>query len=168
MTRPFPTTVPEAARQLDEVSPGWEKKINKDRIIMDDPCACPLGQVFGTYSKGKMIMWGTGAPLPYNISPLFNYECNKIAWLGEINQRLLLQNSRPQPKFQLGQKVILKEDGDMPIPREITGMAIDGAGPEMEFRCGLTWYREDKITDLPTFKAEKEADFRRYMESLDT
>lgn len=36
---------------LDEHKPGWRGLINADRLNIDDPCNCILGQLYGDFYK---------------------------------------------------------------------------------------------------------------------
>ena len=38
--------------KLDTVNPGWFKKINLNNLDVSNFYKCPLGQLFGNYSKG--------------------------------------------------------------------------------------------------------------------
>lgn len=41
------------AKLLDEKYPGWEHEIDVDKLDMYDHCRCILGQLYGSYEKGK-------------------------------------------------------------------------------------------------------------------
>ena len=37
---------------LDEINPGWEKRIDLDRLNIAEPGDCILGQLYGSYLQG--------------------------------------------------------------------------------------------------------------------
>lgn len=44
--------VARGAALLDEQVPGWERRIDPDRLDVTSACGCILGQVFGSYDDG--------------------------------------------------------------------------------------------------------------------
>lgn len=46
---------------LNVKSPGWQKKVNLRRLDLSNPQHCVLGEVFGTYVRGKNALGLTGA-----------------------------------------------------------------------------------------------------------
>lgn len=44
--------VQRGAKLLDEIEPGWEKKIDIPELQMAMSCSCILGQIFASYEDG--------------------------------------------------------------------------------------------------------------------
>jgi hypothetical protein len=58
---PIAVRVRRGAALLDQVRPGWWRKIATDRLAMDSCDACILGQLYGGYLRG---FWDLTRPLP--------------------------------------------------------------------------------------------------------
>lgn len=41
---------------LDRVSPGWVDRVDPDDLVMWDSCRCVLGQLFGNYVNGEVVL----------------------------------------------------------------------------------------------------------------
>jgi hypothetical protein len=48
------------ALRLDEVEPGWARRVDGPRLDMGSCADCVLGQVFGWYSSGFLRLAGRG------------------------------------------------------------------------------------------------------------
>lgn len=49
------TRVARGAQLLDERMPGWENKIDVENLMLENECACVLGQLEGCFWKGAAI-----------------------------------------------------------------------------------------------------------------
>ncbi|MDA8611249.1 hypothetical protein N9L18_00060 [Candidatus Pacebacteria bacterium] len=48
--------VKEGEALLDEKHPGWRENVDIDRLNIQSPCHCVLGQIYGHYETGKNIL----------------------------------------------------------------------------------------------------------------
>lgn len=79
-----------AVALLNHVRPGWRAEVDPDRLRMDDPRACVLGQLFGRYLAGLVRLqdaarWELGTDLwlhDYAFSESFPADL----WLAELAQ----------------------------------------------------------------------------------
>src|SRR6478609_1123816 len=61
------------ASLLDEKKPGWYNNVDLNTLNVNHVYSCPLGQLFGTYSKGLNALFGQfdrpedGAPFGFFI-----------------------------------------------------------------------------------------------------
>jgi len=60
---------------LDEMSPGWERKIDQDRLDMANDYTCILGQLYGAYETAP----GMGEPM----EDLGFYLAGTLTWQSE-------------------------------------------------------------------------------------
>ena len=52
MARTIRNTVHTAAKELDELHPGWAYKVRLHDLDVNDPWRCILGQLYGSYDQG--------------------------------------------------------------------------------------------------------------------
>lgn len=65
--------VARGAALLDEKMPGWEDKIDLERLSMYDGCDCILGQLAGMYHRGR-------AHLRINLGDGYDYGFHAQKW----------------------------------------------------------------------------------------
>jgi hypothetical protein len=56
----FETPAPKGAALLDEDMPGWADKIDLERLDIQLPGDCVLGQLYGTYRAALSVLFGLG------------------------------------------------------------------------------------------------------------
>jgi hypothetical protein len=102
--------VTRGALLLDELVPGWERRITK-KLLMSSPCSCILGQLYGGYDQGKRRVFGEMMPSwmtseesvnhGFDVSPNHlvggpdmydRYHLLEYAWIAEITQRKEREN----------------------------------------------------------------------------
>jgi hypothetical protein len=49
-------TVENGAALLDERLPGWANEIDAEELDLERSCNCVLGQLFGSYDKGRRVL----------------------------------------------------------------------------------------------------------------
>lgn len=54
----YVTNAPKGAELLTSRKPGWFRGFDLNEFNINDPWACVLGQLYGTYSTGKRELWG--------------------------------------------------------------------------------------------------------------
>jgi hypothetical protein len=52
----IPANVKRGEAFLDEHVPGWRDKVDPSELDSADSCHCVLGQVFGTYGDGLLLL----------------------------------------------------------------------------------------------------------------
>jgi hypothetical protein len=87
--------VHETALKLDEDRPGWEKRIDKERLNIALPKDCIGGQLYDTFGEAlkalgieKASWGGLGLPLGTQ-NPRYEWKRLKQCWIEEIECRLL-------------------------------------------------------------------------------
>jgi hypothetical protein len=85
------------ARWLDLHRPGWADRIDLDELDLSDPCACVLGQEYGSYAEAPEELWvedDTCAKSGFNATRVRDYERIEVefsaltdAWRRLIEQR---------------------------------------------------------------------------------
>lgn len=93
MTHPYPTSICEAALLLDRVKPGWENRIDKNRINMSGGSFCILGQLYGGYYNGTIELFGFkyGSSGGKTGDSIFGTQTDEKYWIKEIDKRLALK-----------------------------------------------------------------------------
>ncbi len=90
---PYPTSIPAAAKLLDEVKPGWANEIDMGRLDINDFNRCILGQLFSTpthngYEAALFDLFGAG---PHSLTSLtdevFGWRASIDKWKTEICAR---------------------------------------------------------------------------------
>jgi hypothetical protein len=82
---PTPTRkVKRQARVLDRIKPGWEKKIEPEKLNLHSWGNCVLGQVYGDYGTGVNEL-GDKAGLA---EIFFDNDPYREVWLKAVEQRL--------------------------------------------------------------------------------
>ena len=76
--------VSEAAEVLDEEKPEWAGAVNVQKLDMNDPCTCVLGQLYTNYCY---------APSKLIRREAFCSDIKKKYWINEIQKR-----RKPQPR----------------------------------------------------------------------
>ena len=115
----FPNSIEEAAIMLDRVKPGWENKIDVERLNMGEYDRCILGQLYdGHYNEGikELFNKNTYDNTTKNRSEIFCSADSKDTWLSEINKRLNPQSQTRDFAWALGQLKAGKR-----VTREIWG-----------------------------------------------
>jgi hypothetical protein len=91
MTDELSTRVRRGVRLLDREKPGWERKIDLDRLDLGHTCNCVLGQVYGNYDRALYELDGDVAERPEN----FGFDDDNLLyrtltdrWRGFIRRRL--------------------------------------------------------------------------------
>lgn len=51
----FEARVARGAAWLDEVQPGWERRIDLSKLELRSACRCVLGQLYGTFSESAFF-----------------------------------------------------------------------------------------------------------------
>jgi hypothetical protein len=79
------------AAVLDQKSPGWESQIDLSKLDLNDSCRCVLGQIYGHYFDGLMVLdKGSGGSMGFNIyaseSPNRFADLDE-AWISLIKER---------------------------------------------------------------------------------
>lgn len=52
------TNAPKGRDLLNDREPGWFRRINPEWFFIGDPHQCVLGQVYGSYERGKEVLFG--------------------------------------------------------------------------------------------------------------
>ena len=105
------------AAYLDQVMPGWYRRINADQLDMGNGLTCILGQLYGSFAAGLTgchLINPSTAPRT-SISPVFlgllsvqgvcealqeqDYENLNQAWLEEVNGRQRIHRLTVLPPF---------------------------------------------------------------------
>lgn len=68
------------AAYLDEVRPGWHDAVNVERLSMDHPEDCVIGQVFGDYDD-YVNAQGIGRDLAEGLGLFSQYQGDTADWL---------------------------------------------------------------------------------------
>jgi hypothetical protein len=90
------------ARLLDEKAPDWAARINVERLDFNNTERCMLGQLYGSYVRGKRALGNSPAgELTYEEARGYGFICQgsaifgtctcsalKDPWTVEINRRL--------------------------------------------------------------------------------
>lgn len=84
-----------AAVVLDTIFPGWEWRIEKEQLNIEDPWNCVLGQLCnGDFGAGRDVLdnsdaWDRAAygPIPTTDSHVFYYNHYLAGWLTAIDKR---------------------------------------------------------------------------------
>jgi len=91
--------VARGAALLDERMPGWDQRINLDRLDLHSPCRCILGQIFpassrdGGYWDGikelGLASWGPdpGGAEAYGFTTARNFQMLTAEWRRVIGAR---------------------------------------------------------------------------------
>lgn len=74
--------VGDAAALLDEHAIGWRERIDVDRLDIEDPCDCILGQLYGWF-EGKRVLYGSETSS--RVSPAFYTNDALPYWLEELS-----------------------------------------------------------------------------------
>lgn len=82
-----PKTIKAAAEILDKAMPGWEKKIDKKTLDMDDGEYCVLGQLYFTYDDGIDLLFDNGIVCD-RYDKVFGIHASRATWIKQINLRL--------------------------------------------------------------------------------
>lgn len=79
----YPSNIPDAARLLDTVMPGWASKI--DKLDMTSGITCILGQLYGNFNTGCISLFGTCEGR--HGDTVFGSRASVTDWMGEIENR---------------------------------------------------------------------------------
>ncbi len=89
---PYPVSIPEAARFLDQVEKGWEKKIDKSKLNMVGNSSCILGKVFSGWHNAMRKYFGDNVfdngIERYAGDHIFGREASLADWFKEIDKRM--------------------------------------------------------------------------------
>lgn len=86
--------VHESALKLDELKPGWEERIDRERLNMASGRECILGQEYPTFSEGLEAMGVSkasegGCGLPSSTeNPRLEWKNLQALWIEQIECRL--------------------------------------------------------------------------------
>lgn len=73
---------------MDEMSPGWEKKIDVERLAMGSSRRCPAGQLGLKWEQlSYKVLQVTGRTQGFELNPFASPEA-KPFWIKEIKKRL--------------------------------------------------------------------------------
>ena len=90
----YTARVAAGAAFLDEHRPGWAGRIDLDRLALIDDCDCVLGQLSGTYDRGRTALGlSLGEEFLFGFLPgggggsAEGWDQLDAAWTAEIRQR---------------------------------------------------------------------------------
>ena len=85
----YQQAVEKGAGLLDQKRPGWANEINTETLEMHDCYRCILGQLYGHYFTGTMMLNITGSFWGFNVvdGNRSLYDALQSAWLAEIEKR---------------------------------------------------------------------------------
>lgn len=79
-------TISAAARQLDNIRPGWASQIT-NKVNMEDGTRCILGQLFGKYRTGIWELFGIDIDNGLYYNSVFAHKADSAEWQKEVDLR---------------------------------------------------------------------------------
>ncbi len=104
-TLKYPTTIEEAALQLDAHCPYWTKKIQLSRLDQRSAGSCVLGQLYNDYYTGMDTLFNIKTTEDFkdnpNLDKIFGTNSSTEEWKRQIYLRLNKINEEPKAAKQL-------------------------------------------------------------------
>ena len=136
-------TIREAADILDEMVPGWYKKINLDTLDMGENKLCILGQVYGNYYNNPI---NTRAKIEGWLNTL-DCDASRSEWATEIVKRRTIDEGAAMVET-ISVQCIPKSGRPYPSPIEVnkaeytsfvTVCKLLGIEPDLEIQTITEW-----------------------------